>query len=244
MAAMTARELILQVYRKCNGELDPSVTPESEDGQTILSIINETIDYYYNSVDSRGHRIVWQRNIDPEYIIGDMSPTETMYDIDWNEVEALPDGFYQPIRVIGRDNKTTRFDLVPYEQLYDERHENTKRCSITGEGLVFAEPPGISGEIHWGVSVKGRHIDGDTLDVEATSGVHNMLWLLYKATAEFVRTDIVRGAQYPNVLAQANDVYARMISDNEMRTQALTYDSSGYSSETAYEYAYDLTYWG
>lgn len=230
---MTSEELVSQVYRKTNGELDPSVTPESEDGQTILAVINDQIDEYYNVTDQMGDRVIWNRNIDPEYIIGDLNPQETIYEIDWNEVDALPAGFYQPIRVVDAAGNVTRFDLVPYEQLYDERNENKNRCAISGQGLVFAEPPTVSGEIHWGVSLKGRHIDGNTRDVEATSGVHNMLWLQYAAAAEYCRTDIVRGAQYPNLLSQANNIMNRMISDNEMRTQALLHDAENGASSSA-----------
>jgi hypothetical protein len=229
---MDTRELIANVYRKTTGELDPSVTPESEDGQTVLSIINEQIDYYYNAVDRFGQRIIWARNIDPTYVVGDTSAGETSYDIDWDEVQAFPTGFYMPITVAGK-----RYDLVPFNELWDPRHENERICAITANGLEFAVPPKDIGEIVFPCCVKGKHLTGNETDVEAASGVHNILWLQWAAAAEYVRTDMVRGGQYPNVLAQANDAFNRMIADNEARTTSIKY-----ADEKAEDTEYG-TYW-
>lgn len=217
--ATSTQELIQTVYRKVSGEIDPSVTADTEDGQTILSVINEQVDYYYNAVDRYGERVVWSRNIDPEYVLGYASPSETVYEIDWDEVQALPDGFYMPIRV-----GSTRYDLVPFEQLYDPRCGTPHPVALSSEGLVFAEAPEEEGEILFPCIPHGKHLEGGEEDVEAVTGVHNVLWLTYASAAEYVRTDIVRGEQYPNILAQANDVYSRMVSDNAMRTAALNHD--------------------
>ena len=218
MARTSALDLIQQVYRKATGELDLSVTPESEDGQTVLSVINETVDYYYNAVDFFGNRLLWARNIDPLYVIGDANGTDNFYPIDWDEVQALPDGFYFPI-VVGQ----THYELVPYEQLHGTGSKSQNICAINSEGLYFLHPP-ESGEIHYPCVPYGRHLTGIEKDVEAVTGVHNLLWLAWAAAAEYVRTDIVRGEQYPNVLNQANDVFGRMVSDNDARTQALVYE--------------------
>jgi hypothetical protein len=210
-------DFIKEIYRKASGEYDDSVTADSEDGRTILSVINEQVDYYYNAVDRFGARVLWVRNIDPEYELGDGNGVDDTFFIDWDEVQALPDGFYMPIAV-----GDTRYDLVPFEQLYGTNHENTNRCAISMEGLVFVEPP-KEGVIRYPCIPYGKHLEGDEKDVEAWTGVHNTLWLMWAAAAEYVRTDIVRGEQYPNVLAQANDVYNRMLEDNDARTQALGY---------------------
>jgi hypothetical protein len=215
---MDTPTLIKEIYRKVNGELDETVTPESIDGQTILSIINETVDDYYNAVDASGERIIWNRNIDPEYIIGSASNTQTSYDIDWNEVAALPDGFDFPIRIGG-----VRYDLVPLDELYGGMHTNSKVCAFTANGLTFANPPEDKGDISIPAMLLGRHITGNEKDVEATTGVHPVLWLLRASAAEYVRTDMVRGGQYPNLLSAANSTYQRMLSDNEARTSMPTY---------------------
>ena len=225
MPKMSADELIQNVYRKATGELDDTVTHENEDGKTVLSVINEQIEYYYNAVDHFGDRVVWARNIDPEYVIGDANQSDTTYPIDWDSVQALPAGFYMPIRIRMRDGSEVRYDLVPIEELYDERSGGKNKCAITGEGLTFASPPEHSGEIVYPCVSVGKKLEGGEKDVESASGVHNLLWLQFAAAAEYVRTDIVRGEQYPNVLAQANDVFNRMLSDNEMRTAALSRES-------------------
>lgn len=224
--ATSTDELIQQVYRKATGELDTTVTHDSEDGQTILSVINEQIDYYYNVTDRYGERVVWQRNVDPEYSLGDVTGSETEIEIDWEEVQAFPDGFYMPIRLVKADGSgEIRYDLVPVNMLYDYRHDNANVCAISANGLSFAAPP-VAGEIFFPCVVRGGHLDGTETDVEEVSGVHNLQWLAFSSAAEYVRTDIVRGDQYPNVLSLANDVLSRMISDNEAFTQALTYDTS------------------
>jgi hypothetical protein len=230
---MDAQTLILNIYRKATGELDTSITPDSDDGQTILSIINEQVDTYYSAIDQYGVRIIWGRNVDPDYVVGTANLTDTQYEVDWSEVEAVPTGFYAFVRISG-----VRYDLVPFHELYDDRHLTQKVCAITANGLTFNAPPTEAGDILLPVILKGRHLTGTERDVQAITGVHNILWLQMASAAEYVRTDIVRGAQYPNVLAQANDIFARMIEDNEARTTPVTYDNKGMTARnrTIYEW--------
>ncbi|MCL2806680.1 MAG: hypothetical protein FWD27_00725 [Coriobacteriia bacterium] len=231
MLKTSTEQLVQNIYRKVAGELDHSVTPDSEDGQTIVSIINEQVDYYFNAVDRYGERVLWVRNIDPEYVIGVSDGRSTLYEIDWTEVQALPDGFYTSVKVGGVD-----YQLVPHDQLHDNRNDAGLRCSVTAEGLAFVSPP-ARGEIRLPCVPHGGHLKGDEQDVEEVTKVHNLLWLAWATAAEYVRTDIVRGAQYPNILAQANDVYNRMLSDNEARTAPLTYDwSTEGSSASAFRW--------
>lgn len=224
MAKMSTNELLKQVYRKATGELDDSVEYDTEDGQTVLSVVNEQVDVYYNSVDQYGARIIWQRNIDPEYVIGTADGTTTLFDIDWDEVQSLPDGFYYPIRVReGDEGEGIRYDLVPYSQLFDGRHQNPNRCAICAEGLqFFSAPP--AGDILFPCVVQGQKLKGPETDVESVTGVHNLLWLMQAAAAEYVRTDIVRGEQFTNVLTASNETFRRMLEDNEARTQPLIWD--------------------
>jgi hypothetical protein len=217
---MTTDELIQAVYRKTSGELDTSITALTEDGKTILSIINEQVDVYFNSIDRFGARIIWSRNVDPSYVIGDADGVEVEFEINWKEVQALSDGFYTLIKV-----GDVPYSLVPFDQLYLSSNQDTKRCSITSNGLLFYEAP-LEGEIIFPCVIGGKRLVGGETDVEKVTGVHNLLWLTFASAAEYIRTDIVRGDQYPNVLAQANDIFSRMITDNTARTQPAGY---GYS---------------
>lgn len=230
--AVSTDELIQQVYRKATGELDPSVTHDNEDGQTVLSVINEQIDYYYNAVDRYNERIVWQRNVDPEHSLGNTDGIQAVYEIDWDEVQAFPDGFYMPIRLIKADGKEIRYDLVPFNMLYDIRHDNHNVCAISASGLTFKDPP-PAGELLFPCVIRGEHLTGTETDVEEVSGVHNVTWLAFAAAAEYVRTDIVRGDQYPNILTQANEQLTSMISENEAFTQALTWE---YGTSVSYDW--------
>jgi len=221
---VSTNELIQQVYRKATGELDDSVSYTDEDGKTVLSVINEQIDTYYNMSDRFGEHVVWCRNIDDEYSLGTADGTETVFDIDWTEVQSLPSGFYMPIRVREADGKEQRYDLVPFNQLYDSRNSSPYRCSLSANGLVFFEAP-VAGEVLYPCIPVGNLLLGPEEDVEAACGVKNLTWLAFAAAAEYVRTDIVRGDQYPNILAQANDIMNAMLSDNEARTAPLMWES-------------------
>lgn len=214
-------ELISEVYRITNGELDSTITPSMEDGQTILSIINQMVDSYYNAVDQFGDRIVWIRNVDPSYVLGEADGMATEFEIDWNEIDSLPDGFYIPIR-IGK----VKYDLVPLWELWSPENENKTVCSISANGLTFNEAP-EQGDILFPGCIRGRKLTGSERDVEAATLVHGVHWLKLASAAEYVRTDMVRGAQYPNVLAQANDAFMRLYRDNEARTTPLKYRSVG-----------------
>jgi hypothetical protein len=220
---MNTQELIKNIYRKCQGEYDETITPDSPDGATILSIINEQIDYYYSCTDEYGYPIVWNHNIDPEYVIGTVQEGATTYEIDWNEVTALPSGFGAPVR-IGDNN--TRYDLVPFNELYHTRNDRDKVCAISNLGLTFKTPPSDyedEGDIKLPCMVRGSYLNGSERSVRESSGVHNELWLEWAAAAEYTRTDMVRGAQYPNVFAQADAVFKKMVKDNENRSTPQTY---------------------
>jgi hypothetical protein len=219
--AMSAEGLVREVYRKATGELDPSVVPGTEDGATILSVINEAVESYHNALGEYGERIVWARNIDPAYTVATTEDGTTDYEVDWDEVSSVLDGFYTKGSLVAADGTQEPFDLVPFWQLHDSRQGTGTRCSVTAEGLTFADAPQPGLDIVVPVSLRGRSLKGDEKDVEEATGVHNLLWLATAAAAEYVRTDVVRGAQYPNVLAQANDVWRRMLADNEARTAAL-----------------------
>lgn len=228
--AVTTQELIYDIYRKSNGELDDSVTVDSEDGQTILSIVNEQIEQYHNLVDDYGDRVVFASNVDPSYDIGDSNGIDTDFEIDYTEVGALLDGYDMPIMHISPDGTRTRYDIVPINELFGDTLTNDKACSITANGLTFRTAP-PDGSIVAPVYLKGRKLNGSENDVEAVSQVHNILWLMQASAAEYNRTDFVRGEQYPNMLAIANATLDRMISNERMRTQPKTWhwDNSGSS---------------
>lgn len=223
MPSMSTEELIREIYRKATGEYDDTITFDSEDGETILRVVNEQVDVYYKQTDEYGSRIIWNNNIAPNYTVCDTSGSDVEFYVDWNDIEALTDGFYAAPQLVEADGKSTRYDLVPTNELMDSRHDNINCFAITADGVVFRTAP-PAGELQMAVMQRGRHLEGEETDVEAVTGVHPVLWLLQASAAEYVRTDIVRGDQYPNVLAQANDTFRRMLDDQRARTTANTWE--------------------
>ena len=226
---MTCDELIQAVYRKAMGELDPTVTHLTEDGKTILAIINEMVGYYYNITDEDGQPVNWARNFDPEYIIGEIDE-DSIYPIDYDEVKGIAINFRNRIRLIDPEGilDTVEYAIVPIDELWSATHDFDKVCSIAQDGIIFKTGFAV-GDVEYGMSIQadvflcGRPLVGSEKNVEDHTLVHNLLWLQYASAAEYVRTDIVRGGQYPNLLAQSNDVLSKMIKENNRRQTALTY---------------------
>jgi hypothetical protein len=221
MVRKSTAEVIIDTYRTASGEPDVSVTPDSDDGRTVLNILNQFVDAYYNAVDQYGQNVIWQRNVEPFYIVGTSNGTDTTYEVDWQEVQVVQDGYYTGVYV-GPDRR--RYDLVPYFELYDSRHSSTDLCSITNQGLEFRTAP-VPGDITIAALVRGKYLTGNETDVSAVTGVTSVHWLTLAAAAEFSRNDFVRANQYPNLLARANEAFTHMYNQNEARTQAVQYNA-------------------
>lgn len=106
---------------------------------------------------------------------------------------------------------TTPFKLVSPRQLYDLRDSNV--CAQIGSNLKFSKTIDstlVGSTITVPAILKVSDITAGTDVVE----VDDPMWLVYASAAEFNRNDLVKVAQYDNLLALADQVMQKMKNRN------------------------------
>lgn len=110
------------------------------------------------------------------------------------------------------------YDIVPSTRLYDSElklnHFDNNRVAVVGTSLVFARTFKTTDPQYGGtITVPGYSIPADLVD-PGNVHVDDPNWLVQMSAAEFVRTDITRRDQYPNLVAMANETMASMKDQN------------------------------
>ena len=223
---MLAGELIRNVYRKVTGEYDETIGVDDSDGLTILSVINEQVGRYYTQTDNTGETVIWRHSIDPEYEVGFADMNEDYYEFDEDVLLPIVGGVRSGVRVGG-----TQFFVVDFQHLYDKQYNDTNVCAITEYGLTFrsGDLDDHDGDpIYMPVVKRPGVLLSESDDIFDITGIpaRHLPWLLAASAAEYCRTDIVRGAQYSNILADANDMMDNMIAENAKQQAPVYYRSS------------------
>ena len=90
-----------------------------------------------------------------------------------------------------------------------------KYCCVRGGELVFNAPfdstmPEFGGTLYVPCYQYVQTLSNPTDTIQ----VDDPDWLIVRCAAEYVRTDVTRLGQFPNLLSEANDIAARMTDDN------------------------------
>jgi len=118
------------------------------------------------------------------------------------------------VRILHSDGETeTEYELVPASRLYEYRYANV--CAVVGRSLMFPQAFTATDAQFGGTIVAPSYgfvtfPDNDDDDI----AVDDPNWLVVMAAAEFVRNDITRQQQYPNLIAEANTLMAKMKENN------------------------------
>lgn len=159
---------------------------------------------------------------DPAYSIGTVTATDS-FDIDLDTIRKISDTDQDYIRINHTDGKSyTDYELVSADTLKQYYDGQTKQsptgyyCAQIGATLVFnhtfvSTDPQFGGTIKVPVFLYADHL----VNASDTVPVDNPNWLVAICAAEYVRTDIIRQAQYPNLINEANSLMARMKDDND-----------------------------
>lgn len=118
------------------------------------------------------------------------------------------------IRILHTDGETeTEYELVPASRLYEYRFSNA--VAVVGSNLMFSSPFTADSAQFGGTIVVPSYgyvvfpsDDADDITIDDPN------WLVVMAAAEFVRNDITRQQQYPNLIAEANQLMRRMKENN------------------------------
>ncbi len=123
---------------------------------------------------------------------------------------------------------TWSYDLIRANQLHE--YVGRQACAIINGQLVFATPF-LASDVRIGATVQiPGFIFATAITVDSqTVQVDDPLWLAYRMAAEYVRTDLVRRDQYPNLLAIANEKMTAMMSNNDGSLDEVPIDLDLYS---------------
>lgn len=122
--------------------------------------------------------------------------------------------------VTATDGTKNYYDIVSADQLRENQvAQNGGVCAIQGTNIVFAVPfASTDRQIGGTIDVPGAgfvdDLDLTTNVTVATVAVDDPMWLVYAMAAEFVRTDLVRQNQYPNLFNIQSDRMDAMVSNN------------------------------
>lgn len=114
------------------------------------------------------------------------------------------------IKIVHTDGVETEYELIPADRLQEYKYENA--VAVVGRNLVFAsaftaDSPQLGGTI---VVPAYGYATFPTDDAEDIT-VDDPYWLVTMCAAEFVRNDLTRQSQYPNLVAEANQLMQKMI---------------------------------
>lgn len=124
------------------------------------------------------------------------------------------------VRILHTDNNETEYELVPVDRLREGRYDNV--VAVSGRNLMFpraftSSDPQFGGTIV--VPSYGYAVFPDT-DAEDIT-VDDPNWLVAICAAEFVRNDITRKAEYPNLVGEAAVLMEKMKENNGDRVDEI-----------------------
>ena len=205
---MLVSEFVPRVYRKAAGKI-PTFTTGSTKWLKILDIANEYIQKWANEPG-----VDWASLASPNLSAGTVTATDT-FTIP-STVLRLSSYEGDVIRIMHTDLVTyTDYTTIPIEKL--KEYTTGNYCAeYGGDQLKFnhtftATDPQFGGTIYLPAYVAPASIsaDADVIPVDDPE------WLVLVTAAEFVSSDQTRLYRYPNLIAEANEVMARMRDDND-----------------------------
>jgi hypothetical protein len=242
---VTTNEAIRNIYRKVNGEIDNNVTFTSDDGQIILQIINEKINEFQNTIDSNGELVLWRSTYDPEYEV-DVISTSRFYTLSQNDVFTIDDGYEEAILLVDylSEEPPIIYRLADISTVNRAsavgKAISPNVCTITRSGLTFPysfteDDDEYGRTIVAPIYRKCKMLTKADDNIEKLTMIPNVYWLIAASAAEYARNDVVKGGEYANILAQANNLMLQMININR---------STQYLEEVNTEELWGLNYGG
>lgn len=215
---MTITQFISDAYLKSTGKTTTLTTGTKYDRIIALG------DYYQRRW-AREPGVDWNSLYDPAFSLGTVTATDT-FDIDTSTIRKLSDREGDSVRIVWDDGESyTDYAIVAHDKLKDYSFGVDKEsplgfyCARIGNQLVFnhefiSTDAQYGGEIFVPCYVFPDEITS-TDPGNAEVQVDDPDWLVTRVAAEYVRNDITRRARYPELLAESNEIMARMIDDND-----------------------------
>lgn len=214
---MTITDAVADVYLRATGKTTTLTT-----GTKYNRIIG-LLDFYQRRW-ARENGIDWNSLYDPAFSLGTITATDT-FDIDTSSVRKLSSREGDKVRVVWSNGTSyTDYDIIDANKLKDYSYGVNKEsilgfvCAQIGSTLVFnheftSNDSQFGGEIFAPVYTFPDEITASNPNTDEIQ-VNDPDWLVTIAAAEYVRNDITRRQRYPELVAEANEIMARMKDDN------------------------------
>jgi hypothetical protein len=216
---MTITELIAAAELRATGKTAVLASTNSKYAR-IVNLAN-----FYQRRWAREPGVDWNSLYNPAFSLGTVTATDS-YDIDTSSVRKLSDRQGDSVRIVWSDGVGyTDYDIIDHDKLKDYSYGVTRQnpigfyCAQIGASLVFNHTFASTDSQYGGEVFIPCYVFPD--DIDATNPgtdevqVDDPDWLVTRVAAEYVRNDITRQGHYPELLAEANEMMARMKDDNE-----------------------------
>lgn len=216
---MVVSDFVPAVILRAEGKTSTSVSGDTK-WMKVLGIANLQILNWQDEPD-----VDWGSLYNRALAIGTVTATDT-FALDLDTLRTISSTFGDPVRITWTNtNGTTSYtdyDIINYDAL--KEYPDGNYCAQIGSNLVFNQPflttaAEFGGTITVPALLYADSIaaDGDTIPVD------NPNWLVVATAAEYIRTDVTRQNQYPNLAAEANSIMERMKDVNDGQISHVDY---------------------
>lgn len=198
---MTRSEFISRCYLRATGKPTPPTAGTKKYNQIV------GFGEIYTEQWTAENNIEWQSLYDFFSLAALVTATDTFALSATIRKVSTQEG--DTIKIVHTDDRETEYTLIPADRLQEYKYENA--VAIVGRNLVFssaftADSPQLGGTI---VVPAYGYATFPATDAEDIT-VDDPNWLVTICAAEFVRNDSTRQNQYPNLIAEANELMKKM----------------------------------
>ncbi len=198
---MIRSDFIQKVYWKATGKPTAPTSGTKKYNQIVAA------GEYYTENWQNENNIEWQSLYDFFSLAATVTATDTFALSATIRKVSTQEG--DTIKIVHTDDRETEYTLIPADRLQEYKYENA--VAVVGRNLVFssaftADSPQFGGTIvvpAYGYATFPSD-DADPITVDDPN------WLVTICAAEFVRNDSTRQNQYPNLIAEANELMKKM----------------------------------
>lgn len=212
---MTVADFIAQSYLKSTGKVS-TLTSTDPDYIKLLQLGN-----YYQQTFAKEPGVDWDSLYNPTVSCGTVTNTNTftldpsIYKVSQEELD--------PVRIAwsGGSSNYSDYTVISPTKLKYYIHGNY--CTQVSTSLIFNRTF-VSTDKEFGgtVNVPAYTLPDELVDPTDAIVVDIPEWLSTICAAEYVRTNLVLQNQYPNLLAEANQLMIKMIENNGAQKENVT----------------------
>lgn len=160
----------------------------------------------------------WDSTYDPGVDIGTVTATDT-FDLD-DSIYKISKQSNDYVQITRTDGQVSNYTIIKGNQL--KRYPHGNYCAKVGKTLRFnkkftSADPEFGGTITVPCHIAPEHMVDASDDVP----VDNPNWLVVRAAAEWVKSDITLAQNYPSTLDDANNLMAAMKIANKPQSETV-----------------------